>query len=362
MAAKRKKKKLKRQEQAPVPQAPVKRVFKGLYITLVVLSLLIVGVWGWYKLSSKAPDRVGDPPSFPSDMSVAVTDDPATVDVDESVTGRQRKKNTWTFLLAAKDQVSGNTDTLMVCTYDTENQQIGLVSIPRDTFVIREGYRYRRINAAYASGGMEELKGAVSQTLGIPIDHYILIDTKIFVALIDAVDGIDFDVPVHMAYDDPYQDLHIHYEPGLQHLTGQQALEVVRCRKNSDGPEGHRIYDAYPDADIGRTRTQQALLTAVAKKVLSNPQKIRSYLELFEQYVDTSLTLNNLLWLAQPALGFDFENFTTATLPGDGTVSYGGSTYLYALDVEGSLEIINSCLNPYTTPITKEMVYMPQGS
>ena len=355
MAAKRKKK------NAKVKQSPVKRVFKGFYMTLVVLSVIIVGVFAWYKLSAIAPDQEGEPPALPSDAITSVTDDPATTDVDESQVGRQRKKNTWTFLLVAKDQVSGNTDTIMVCTYDTVNQKIGLVSVPRDTFVIREGYRYHKINAAYANGGMEELKGAVSQLLGIPIDHHILIDTKIFVELIDAVDGVDFDVPVHMAYDDPAQDLHIHYEPGLQHLTGQQALEVVRCRKNSDGPEGHRIYDAYPDADIGRTRTQQALLTEVAKKVVSNPQKIRSYLELFMEYVDTSLTFNNLLWLAQPALSFDFENLTTATFPGDGNVSYGKSTYLYALYIDQSLEIINDCLNPYTSPITREMVKMPQG-
>ena len=346
MAAKRKKRKAKRK------QAPIKRAFKSFYMTLVVLSAIIVGAWLWYQFSAKAPTQEGEPPALPSD--VVITDDPATTDVDESLTqgGRQRKKSTWTFLLVAKDQVSGSTDTIMVCTYDTVNQEIGLVSIPRDTFVIREGYRYRRINAAYASGGMEELKGAVSQLLGIPIDHYVLIDTKIFVSLIDAVDGIDFDVPVHMAYDDPAQDLHIHYEPGLQHLTGQQALEVVRCRKNSDGPEGRRIYDAYPDADIGRTRTQQALLTAVAKKVLFNPQKISSYLELFFEYVDTSLTFNNLLWLAQPALGFDFENLTTATLPGNGNASYGSYTYLYALYVDDCLDIINDCLNPYTSPIT----------
>lgn len=358
MAAKRKKKKLKKQK-----QAPIKRAFKGFYLTLVVLSAIIVGVWAWYHFSAIAPDWEGEPPGLRPDPHVIVTDNPDTTDVDESqvATGRKRKDQTWTFLLVAKDQVSGSTDTIMVCTYDTVNQKIGLVSIPRDTFVIREGYRYHRINAAYATGGMEELKGAVSQLLGIPIDHHVLIDTKIFVSLIDELGGVDFDVPVHMAYDDPYQDLHIHYEPGLQHLTGQQALEVVRCRKNSDGPEGHRIYDAYPDADIGRTRTQQALLTAVAKKVIANPMKIRSYLELFFQYVDTSLTFNNLLWLAQPVLKFDFENLTTVTLPGDGNAKYGNLTYLYALDVDKSLEIINDCLNPYTTPITREMVYMPQG-
>lgn len=358
MTAKRKKK------SAPARKgSPAKRAARGFYTTLVVLSALIVGLWCVYKLGSQAP-TYGEMPSLPT-IAPAATDDPATDDVDESQTvtvpvGRQRKDKTWTFLLVAKDQVSGNTDTIMVCTYDTVNQKIGLVSVPRDTFVIREGYRYRRINGAYASGGIEELMGAVSQTLGIPIDHYVVINTSIFVELIDAAGGVDFDVPVHMAYDDPYQDLHIHYEPGLQHLTGQQALEVVRCRKNSDGENG-KIYDAYPDADIGRTRTQQALLTAVAKKVLSTPQNLTAYIELFFEHVKTDLSLANLMWLSQPALKFDFENLTTATLPGNGNAKYGNLTYLYALNVEGSLEIINDCLNPYTEPVTEDMVYMPQG-
>ena len=355
MAAKRRKKKRNQRRSSPVA-----RTFKGLYITLVVLSAIVVGLWAVYQFLSQKPTiEGGETPPPPSSNVVVVTDDP---DSEEDETQYlARKKDTWTFLLVAKDQVSGSTDTIMVCTYDTANQKVGLVSIPRDTLVVRDGWRYRRINAAYASGGMEELKAAVSQILGIPIDHHVLIDTKIFVELIDAVGGVEFDVPVHMAYDDPYQDLHIHYEPGLQKLSGKQALEVVRCRKNSDGPEGHEIYDAYPDADIGRTRTQQAMVKTVAKKVLSRPQQLGDYIRLFSQYVDTDLTLGNLLWFAGPALEFDFANLTTATLPGDGNATWGKLTYLYALDVEGCLEIINDCLNPYTTPVTRDMVHMQQG-
>lgn len=336
----------------------LREIFMGFYGVLVLCSALIVVLWGVYKLTSKAPSTAEAPPR----PSAVITDDPAT-ETDESQMVLHRKDATWTFLLAAQDQISGSTDTLMVCTYDTKNQQIGLVSIPRDTLVDRPGRNYHKINAAYGVGGMSELTDAVGELLGFPIDHYVHIDTTIFVELIDALDGVDFNVPVHMSYDDPYQDLHIHYEPGWQHLTGTQALEVVRCRKNSDG-EGeypHNLYDAYPDADIGRTRTQQEMVKAIVKKVLSNPQKIRSYVELFAKYVDTDLTLGNLLWFAEPALRFDFGDLTTATFPGDGTVTYKGTTYCYALDIEQSLELINRCLNPYTTPITANMVRMLQG-
>ena len=351
--ATRKKKKGKKKQKASF----LRQVWTGFYGMLVFCSALVVVLFAVYKFTSQKPTREPPPPI------AVVTDDPDTDEDESQRYTLQRKDSTWTFLLCAQDQVSGNTDTIMVCTYDTVNQKIGLVSIPRDTLVDRPGYRYHKINAAYNNGGIEELMAAAGELLGFPMDHYVRIDTRIFVDLVNAVDGVDFNVPVHMAYDDPVQDLHIHYEPGMQHLTGQQALEVVRCRKNSDG-EGdypHNIYDAYPDADIGRTRTQQAMVKAIAKKVLSNPQKVGSYMEIFSKYVDTDLTLGNLLWFVEPALGFDFDNLTTATFPGDGMVTYKGITYCYALDIEKSLAIINDCLNPYTTEITKEMVKMLQG-
>lgn len=339
---------------------------RGLYRVLVVLSAGIVILWAGWKLASRRPSTADPPPK----TSFVVADDPDTAE-DESQ-GIARKEGTWTFLLAAEDQVSGSTDTIMVCTYDTVNQKIGLVSIPRDTLVDRKGWKYHKINAAYPNGnianppdgGILDLKDAVSEVLGIPIDHYVLVDTKIFVEIVDEVGGVDFDVPVHMSYDAPDQDLHIHFEPGAQHLTGQEALEVVRCRKNSDGAGSYpnNIYDAYPDADIGRTRTQQDMVKAIAKKVLSSPQKVGSYIEIFSQYVKTDLSLGNLLWFADPALGFDFSNLATATLPGNGTVSYHGTASCYALDVEESLHIINSCLNPYTTDVTRNMVRMVQGN
>ncbi len=350
-------------------RSPLRRLGRGLYTLLVILSAVIVLLWLGLKLASRRPSTA-EPLIRPA-SPVAATDDPATLDVDESKQNvLERKDSTWTFLLAAEDQVSGSTDTIMVCTYDTVNQKIGLVSVPRDTLVQREGWKYYKLNASYSNGnayyppdgGIHELMDTVSEVLGIPIDHYVLIDTKIFVEIVDAVDGVDFNVPVRMNYDAPDQDLHIHYEPGWQHLNGQQALEVVRCRKNSDGPGEYpdNVYDAYPDADIGRTRTQQEMMKAIAKKVLSKPQRVNSYMEIFSRCVKTDLELGNLLWFAPLALQFDFEDLTTATLPGNGSATYQGHS-VYELDRAGCLEIINQCLNPYTTPVTEDMVRMIRG-
>ena len=248
--------------------SPLRRAGKLAYRILVVLSAIIVVLYCAYRLASKKPTQAPEPtPEAPAgSLSPDQTEAP----------GRQRREGTYTFLLAASDQSSGNADTIIVASYDTEAQKVGMVSVPRDT-LLESG----KINAAYHKGP-ENLRDTVSNLLGVPIDYYVAVDVDGFVALVDELGGIEFDVPVRMSFDDPTQDLHIHYQPGLQHLTGEDVLKVARCRNNSDGPGSYpdNLYGAYPDGDIGRTRTQQQLIAAILKKALSNPQKINSYVNL----------------------------------------------------------------------------------
>ena len=181
--------------------------------------------------------------------------------------------------------------------------------------------------------------------LGIPVDFYVSVDLKGFIALVDQIGGVEFDVPCDMDYDDPYQDLHIHFKAGPQKLNGQQAMEVVRFRHNNDntGYGGRQ--------DLGRIETQQAFLKTVAQKLMKL-ENVPAMAETFLTYVKTDLTLGNLVWLANEALsmgGMDAISF--ATLPGDGTGWYKGMS-VYALDPEQVLAMTNSMLNPYAADIT----------
>lgn len=152
-----------------------------------------------------------------------------------------------------------------------------------------------------------------------------------------------------MDYDDPYQDLHIHFKAGLQHLSGQQSMEVVRFRHNSD--KDNPGYGG--QQDIGRIGTQQAFLKTVAQKLMKI-ENVPAMAETFLKYVKTDLTLGNLVWLANQALsmgGTDAISF--ATLPGDGAGWYNGKSF-YTLYPEQVLEMTNSMLNPYATDITAD--------
>ena len=169
-----------------------------------------------------------------------------------------------------------------------------------------------------------------------------------FEALVDAIDGVDFEVPINMNYDDPYQDLHIHFNAGMQHLTGEEAMKVVRFRHNNDG-------SGYGNEDIGRMQTQQAFLKAVAQQTLtlSNLDKIDDFVKIFQQYVETDLTLGNLAWLGKEAISMGAENISFSTLPGE-----WHSPYIY-LDPDATLEVVNQYLNPYVEDRTMEDLNIP---
>ena len=238
---------------------------------------------------------------------------------------------------------------MMVMCYDTEEQTVGVVSVPRDTLVARDSGNPHLV---YGPGGLEQRKADISNMLGIPIDYYIKVNIQGFITLVDYLEGIDFYVPCNMNYDDPTpgQNLHIHYTEGMYHLNGQQAMEVARFRKNNDGT-GY--------TDTGRTQTQQNLLVALAKKVLSwgNLTKINGFVEIFNQNVDTDLSMDHMLYFASKAVGLDpSTGVETATLEGNGFGLYRGYTYCYELDQEKTLETVNRLINPYNRDLTlKEM-------
>lgn len=244
----------------------------------------------------------------------------------------ERKEKFYTILVSGCDDGNGNSDTNILLAVDAENGYIHGVSIARDTKAVWDG-KTHKINAAFGSGGVEKLAEVIGDQLGIPVDFTVSVDLKGFVALVDAIGGVDFDVPVDMNYEDPYQDLYIHFSAGMQHLTGEEALKVVRCRS------------VYATQDIGRMETQQKFLKAVAKQTLtlSNVDKIPEFANIFNQYVETDLTLGNLAWLGTEAISMGADAVSFSTLPGE----WNDDDNFVHLDPDATLEVVNQYLNPY---------------
>ncbi|MBQ1620209.1 MAG: LCP family protein [Oscillospiraceae bacterium] len=313
-----------------------------LVASLLSLLFLTTAAVATVKYLVRAPEPDQAPPAVEdaAAQQAPEQDDQAV----PTTNGRARKQYCYTILLSGLDNDNGGSDTNILMRFDAVHKSINLVSLPRDT-LLNHTWRSNKLNFAYASGGTELLRKEISNLLGIPVDFHVTVDLKGFISLVDQIGGVDFDVPVNMDYDDPYQDLHIHYAKGMRHLNGQQAMEVVRWRKNNDGT-------GYATADIGRIGTQQAFLTQVARQLLS-VKNVPAMAEVFLKYVKTDLKLGNLVWLGNEALDIGMEGVSFYTLPGDGSGWYKGES-VYALDPEATLALVNEALNPYVDPIAME--------
>ncbi len=305
-------------------------------------------------------------PSLPDEDSLSMIDnemrsssDALIEEIDDSnavqpiLTG-ERKQDYYTFLLIATDASSSNTDTLMVVSYDVKNQKLNLMSIPRDTMV-NVSWDIKKINSVYSRSGMNGLRKHIGKLIGFVPDYYVKIDLNAFIEVVDLIGGVDFEVPRAMDYDDPVQDLHIHFKPGMQHLDGQQAMEVVRWRKNNRSASGSIAgYD-----DTGRIETQQAFLRAALKQALSinNWSKITGYVEIFERDVESDLELGNMLWFARKAMDLSENDFMTCTIPGDYYASawsrtLGGMQSYVTLYAQEVISLVNESFNPYLANVS----------
>ena len=297
----------------------------------------------------------------PEQKAAELPAQPAASDTDDSQQSREeqaaqealrshleRKGGFYTILLSGLDDDNGGSDTNILMAVDTVNGYVYGVSIPRDSKAIIGG-KARKINYAYNKGGTELLASTVSEQLGIPVDYTVCVNLQGFTALVDAIGGVDFEVPINMDYDDPIQGLSIHFKKGMQHLSGADALRVVRFRHNNDGT-------GYGSEDLGRMQTQQKFLKAVAKKMLSFENLIsnpRKYAEIFGQYVDTDLSVTDLAWFGMQVLGMGVDKIDFSTLPNEWKYPY-----IY-LDPDETLALVNTYLNPYVEDRTADDLNIP---
>ena len=210
------------------------------------------------------------------------------------------------------------TDTIMVFKYNPQTQNAYLLSIPRDTF-IGDNKNYARaadkINSVYQGKYPEKILAAVNKVTGLDLQHYVLVDTQALKALVDAIGGVYFDVPIDMKYTDKKQGLYINLKAGYQLLDGNKAEQVVRFRHNQDGSS--YSYE-YGDNDTGRMKTQRNFLKAVIKQTLtpSNLVNIGKFIDIAQTYVKTNIPMDTLKQYIAPAVNFSADKLETGTLPG----------------------------------------------
>lgn len=239
------------------------------------------------------------------------------------------------------------TDTIMLASLDVDKKHIDLISIPRDTFYPRAGFKgkaEKKMNAAYQGKVINTAKAVSDLLLGMPIDYYAVVDLKGVKAIVDSMGGVPVNVPFHMYYKDPYDKppLLIDIPKGYQVLDGETAVKFLRFRKASKG------YDSYPESDIDRQKAQQQFIKAAFKQSLG-PNALKVAKTTYRN-VKSDIDIKAAFKLASECSGMTSDNISTHLLPG---VAESVSPYYYLPDVHKTQQLINQIYSVGVSAVKK---------
>jgi LCP family protein required for cell wall assembly len=276
--------------------------------------------------------------------SIRISPDGDDFAKDPGAVGIDRVPGKYTFLVMGKDE--SNTDTIMLGTFDTENLTLEIVNIPRDTLA-NVSWPTKKINSIYAkmrhqhssnnnseTAAMEATLERFKDIIGFKVDYWVMVDFRGFASLVDAIGGVDYNVPLDMHHSGRT------LPSGMQHLNGEDALHVVRFR-------------GFNTADIGRIGSQQDFLTVMAQQLLAKRDslRVRNLAEVFLKYTVTDMTLQNLVWFGEKFLELDSENIRFHIMPGNYWDSVNNVSYV-TINVDEWLNLINTYINPWRTDKT----------
>lgn len=209
------------------------------------------------------------------------------------------------------DQGVTRTDAMILVHINPASGRVSMLSLPRDLWVEIPGFGHQRINAAYPIGekqlghgyGGALAKETVGNLVGVPVQHFILVDFEGFKKVIDTIGGVTLDV--QKPIDDPnyptddYNTIAVHFGAGKQHMDGERALIYARTR--------------HADSDFGRNQRQQQVLMAIFEAVrdqglLKQITSLDDYTGALRDYVRTDISRSDMLSLARMADKFQTDN------------------------------------------------------
>ncbi|WP_327956379.1 LCP family protein [Brevibacillus borstelensis] len=218
------------------------------------------------------------------------------------------------------------TDALLLATFNKKDRSVKLLSIPRDSYVyVPVEQKKDKINHAHAFGGVDAAVETVEGLLDVPVDYYVKVNFTAFMEIVDALGGVEVDVPITFTEQDSKdRPRAIKLKKGLQTLNGEEALALVRTRKI--------------DSDMERGKRQQLVLEAIFHKTLSfgSVTKYGALLEALGDNVKTNLRLSDLEAFYHFAKG---SSVNIEKLQLKGSSMYKNNIYYYKLDEQDLAEI-----------------------
>lgn len=305
-------------------------------MAIVVIALILLGWYGWNVISAiddaqdtavvELPPRAATPDSQEATPTVPPQNNPSKMDVAQGVistgtgAGAPDPKEVWTgrdsitFLVLGVDERPGdderNADSILLARLDLNTRTLNAVSIPRDLQVEIPGYGLGKINGAYnlgldgdmdnRIGGVSLMRDTIELNFDVVIDEYVLVNFEGFTEIVDALGGIDIDVPE--AIHDPeyptedYGVTTFEVEAGPQRMDGETALKYARTRSQ--------------DSDDARRERQMLVIMAMFEqgKDIGNLPRIVDIINAVGDSVQTGIDFRGQVSLARAALDMDEED------------------------------------------------------
>ncbi|WP_047982607.1 LCP family protein [Ornithinibacillus contaminans] len=290
--------------------------YLSIVISTIILGIIIYGV-SIYTKAEKIVDNSFEQVERPNNTSELREEDVNPIEDNVSL-----------LIIGVDDsekrsyEENSRSDTLILATFNKEQGDIKLVSIPRDSYVFVPEVKYfTKINHAHFFGGPKATIETVEQFMNVPIDYYVRVNFDAFIEVVDTIGGINYNVPFEM-YEQDSKDRKdkIHLLPGYQSLNGEEALALARTRKY--------------DSDIERGMRQQEIIKAVVKEASSASSlfKLDNLLEAVGNNMTTNLTFDELKSFASYGLNKNIA-INSVKLEGSGGYMDDGLWY-YQVDEE----------------------------
>ncbi|MBE6616360.1 MAG: hypothetical protein E7627_00235 [Ruminococcaceae bacterium] len=345
------------------PKKRIGKLSKSHWIILAIVFVvytvvLLVGSWLiFYRPTSDGNSTLPfetDPPDTViggyEKPPLSTGDEPSGTDK----TGFTPKDGVYNILVVGHDKEAHLADVTMLVNFDTVNNSISIMQIPRDTYVGLDGLTTHKVNESFARfynkaltteasdvnlAALDQYASMFERNLCINIHHTVLMNLDGFKNIVDALGGVTLYVPEDMEYNDPDQGLYINLKKGEQTLDGAKAEQFVRFRSG------------WVQADLGRINAQKIFLTAMfnqVKAVIKNldvPAISNMATEVFKN-VYTDMSVSDIIYFAKHLVNVDLESINMTTIPGNMAGSF------YVTNREATLNVINQYFNIYYAEIT----------
>ena len=186
-------------------------------------------------------------------------------------------------LIMCSTEDSNIPDTVILLECNDEIKGINISFLPRNVGILDDknsGVAKVKLSSYASENPPKEVTKRLGEMLGIEIHNYIKLDTGHFRNIVDALGGVEFNVPIKMYYEDPCQNLTINLEKGMQLLDGEKAEMLVRYRMG------------YPKGDIDRIEMQKAFLGAMIEQNFDvRIGSVKKLYQLLSKRMETNLSI-----------------------------------------------------------------------